>query len=82
VVKYKLSFSINIPRLLIITSIMMKLSLFIPFRYIKPITVAAPSEAWNVFAHANTGIMGSNPTQGMDVCVYSVFVLGTGLAMG
>jgi hypothetical protein len=28
------------------------------------------------------GIVGSNPTQGMDVCVYSVFVLGSGLAEG
>jgi hypothetical protein len=29
------------------------------------------------FARSNTGIVGSNPTQGMDiyVCVYSVFVL-------
>jgi hypothetical protein len=27
------------------------------------------------FARSNTGIMGSNPTRGMDyVCVYSVFV--------
>jgi hypothetical protein len=26
--------------------------------------------------------MGSNPTQGMGVCVYSVFVLGSGLATG
>jgi hypothetical protein len=39
--------------------------------------VAARSKAWTVLAHSNTGIMGSNPTQGMDVCVcvYSVFVL-------
>jgi hypothetical protein len=32
-----------------------------------------------------TGIVGSNPTQSMDVCVYSVFVLsfvGSGLAKG
>jgi hypothetical protein len=28
-----------------------------------------------VFALSNTGIVGSNPTQGMDVYVYSVFVL-------
>jgi hypothetical protein len=28
-----------------------------------------------VFACWNTGIVGSNPIQGMDVCVYSVFVL-------
>jgi hypothetical protein len=42
-----------------------------------PITVAARSEAWTVFTRSNTGIVGSNPTQGMDVCmcVYSVSVL-------
>jgi hypothetical protein len=40
-------------------------------------TVAALSEAWTVFARSNTAIVGSNPTQGMHVCVcvYSVFVL-------
>jgi hypothetical protein len=42
-----------------------------------PITVAARCKAWTVFARPSTGIVGSNPTQGMDVCicVYSVFVL-------
>jgi hypothetical protein len=42
-----------------------------------PITVVALSKAWTVFAQSNAGIVGSNPTQGMDVCVcvYSVFVL-------
>jgi hypothetical protein len=42
-----------------------------------PITVAARSMAWTVFACSEAGIVGSNPTQGMDVCVrvYSVFVL-------
>jgi hypothetical protein len=41
------------------------------------ITVAARSKALNVFARSNAGIVGSNPTQGMDVCIvciYSVFV--------
>jgi hypothetical protein len=37
--------------------------------YVAPITVAAQSEVWTVFAHSNTGSMGSNPTQGMDVFV-------------
>jgi hypothetical protein len=39
--------------------------------------VAALSKARTVFARSNAGIVGSNPTQGMDVCVcvYSVFVL-------
>jgi hypothetical protein len=39
--------------------------------------VAAQCKAWTVFARSKAGIVGSNPTQGMDVCVcvYSVFVL-------
>jgi hypothetical protein len=53
----------------------------------EPITVAATSKAWIVFARSNTGIVHSNPTRGVDVCVcvYSVCVvlfLGSGLAMG
>jgi hypothetical protein len=42
------------------------------------ITVAERSQAKTVFVRSNAGIVGSNPTQGMDVCivcVYSVFVL-------
>jgi hypothetical protein len=38
------------------------------------ITVAARSKAENVFAHSKTGIVVSNPTQDMGVCVYSVCV--------
>jgi hypothetical protein len=40
-----------------------------------PIRMAARSKSWTVFARSNAGIVGSNPTQGMDVwvCVYSVF---------
>jgi hypothetical protein len=34
-----------------------------------PITVAAPSKAWTVFSRSKAGIVDSNPTQGMDVCV-------------
>jgi hypothetical protein len=39
------------------------------YRYIKarPITVAAQSEAWTVSAHSDAVIIGSNPTQGIDV---------------
>jgi hypothetical protein len=33
------------------------------------ITAAARSKTWIVFASSNAGIVGSNPTQGMDVCV-------------
>jgi hypothetical protein len=31
---------------------------------------------------SNAGIEGSNPPRGIGVCVYSVFVLGSGFAMG
>jgi hypothetical protein len=34
----------------------------------QPVTVDARFKAWNVFARLNTGIVGSNPTRGMDVC--------------
>jgi hypothetical protein len=47
-----------------------------------PIAVATPSAAWNVFARSNTGIVGSNPTRGMDVRVYCVFVLSSSLPTG
>jgi hypothetical protein len=45
------------------------------------------SREWNLMfaAHSNAGIMGSNPTRGMDVCVFIVFVwscVGNGLATG
>jgi hypothetical protein len=36
--------------------------------YFVPIPVAARSKAW-VFGRSLTGIAGSNPTGGMDVCV-------------
>jgi hypothetical protein len=45
---------------------------------ILPVTVAARSKVWTIFARSEAGIVGSNLTQGMDVwCVYvySVFVL-------
>jgi hypothetical protein len=35
--------------------------------YNTPVTVAARSKAWTVFAHSDAGIVGSNPTQSMDV---------------
>jgi hypothetical protein len=54
---------------------------------LRPITVAARSKAWTVFAHSNPGIVGSNFTQGRDVCVrlfcvYVVLCVGSGLATG
>jgi hypothetical protein len=52
-----------------------------------PITVVARSKASTVFAHTNAVIVGSNPTQGMDVCmrlfcVCVVLCVGSGLATG
>jgi hypothetical protein len=52
-----------------------------------PITVTAQSRAWTLFARSNAGIVGSNPTQGMDVClrffcVCVVLCEDSGLATG
>jgi hypothetical protein len=40
-----------------------------------PLTAAARCKGWNIFACSNAGIVGSNPTEGMDIflrlfCVY------------
>jgi hypothetical protein len=39
--------------------------------------MAARSKAWTVFPRSDARIVGSNPSQSMDVCVcvYSVFVI-------
>jgi hypothetical protein len=42
--------------------------------------VAARSKASTVFSRSKAGIVDPNPTRGMDVYVYSVFVFGSGLA--
>jgi hypothetical protein len=34
-----------------------------------PITMAAQSKARTVLAAQNTGVVGSNPTRGVDVCM-------------
>jgi hypothetical protein len=49
--------------------------------------VAARSKAWTAFARSNAGIVGSNPTQGMDICmrlfcVCVALCVGSGLASG
>jgi hypothetical protein len=54
---------------------------------VKPITVAERSKAWTVFARSNAGIVGSNLTEGKDVCVRlfcvgGVLCVGSGLATG
>jgi hypothetical protein len=53
----------------------------------RPITVAARSKAWIVFARSNAGIVGSNPSQDMNVClrlfcVCVILCVGIGLATG
>jgi hypothetical protein len=47
------------------------------YEKLAPITVAVRSEACTAFARSKAGIVGSNPTQGMDVYVrvYFVFLL-------
>jgi hypothetical protein len=52
-----------------------------------PIAVAARSKTWSLFAPSNAAIVGSNPTQGIDVCVRLfcvcfVLCVGSGLATG
>jgi hypothetical protein len=47
------------------------------------ITVASRSKTWSFFGRSNIGIVGSNPSRGMDISLYLVFVLscvGSGLA--
>jgi hypothetical protein len=51
----------------------------------QPITVAARSKTWTVFARPYAGIAGTNPTQVMDICVRLFYVcvvlcVGSGLA--
>jgi hypothetical protein len=43
--------------------------------------VAARSKAETVFARSNAGIVGSNPAQGMDVCVL-LFCVCVALCVG
>jgi hypothetical protein len=57
------------------------------FIQIEPITVAAGSKARTIFARSNTGVMDSNPTRSMDVCLRLIcdcvfLCVGRGLATG
>jgi hypothetical protein len=48
-----------------------------------PVTVAARSKARTVFSRSNARIVGSNPTQRMDVCLCLFCVcIGSGIAPG
>jgi hypothetical protein len=41
----------------------------------RTIKVTALCKAWTVFARSDGGIMGSNLTQDLDVCLFFVFVV-------
>jgi hypothetical protein len=53
-----------------------------PYLDISPITVAVLTTAWTVFASSNTGIVGSNPTRGVDVCLRLFCVHAVALRRG
>jgi hypothetical protein len=62
--------------------------LFLPLHlYFWPITETARSKAWTVFDRSNAEIVGSNPSQGTNVCVHLfcvrvVLCVGSALAKG
>jgi hypothetical protein len=61
--------------------------LFYDLLLARQITVAEQSKVWTLFAHSNTGIVGSNPTRIMDVyvrlfLVCVVLCVGSGIATG
>jgi hypothetical protein len=49
---------------------------------VQPITVAVRSKALTIITGSNTGIEGSNPSQGMDVCCVRLFCVGRGPVQG
>jgi hypothetical protein len=49
--------------------------IFMKFKEFEPVTVAERSKAYTVFACSEAGILGSNPTQGMDIWYVYVFIL-------
>jgi hypothetical protein len=65
----------------------MVFNILIHIRRQLPITVAAWSKAQIVFARSKAGIVGSNPTEGTEVCVRLICIcvvlyVGSGLATG
>jgi hypothetical protein len=46
-----------------------------PYRDSRPVTVAALSKAWTLFARSDARIVGSNPTQDMIVWCVHAFIL-------
>jgi hypothetical protein len=54
----------------IVSSASLTFSLFLVHKlFFRPITAAERSEAQNVFTRSGTGIVGSNPSRGIDVCL-------------
>jgi hypothetical protein len=45
------------------------------FERVKPASPVTVAEACTVFARSEAGIVGSNPTQDIDVCYVYVFIL-------
>jgi hypothetical protein len=61
--------------------------IWIDYKYSSPITVVMRSKEWTVYHRLNTGIVGSNPTRDMDICVRLfcvcvVLCVGRGLVRG
>jgi hypothetical protein len=59
----------------------------VPLNSVTPIRTTARCKAWNVLTLSNAGIVGSNPSWDIDVCVRllrvcAVLCAGSGLALG
>jgi hypothetical protein len=64
-----------------------KLIIYCCVKWKRPVMMAAWPKAWTVFARSNTGVMGLNPTRGMDVhvclcCVCAILCVGSGFVTG
>jgi hypothetical protein len=68
------------------TVYMIKLAYFTTILLTVPVPVVVRFKARTVFDRSNTGIVGSNPARGMDVCPrffwVMLFCVDTGLALG
>jgi hypothetical protein len=86
-------------KLMLITTVFITLTIYIGVNWARTSQIVsfsrlfchsftvARSKAWTVLTSSNTGIVGSTPTQGMDICLrlYSIWVVlcaGSDLATG
>jgi hypothetical protein len=53
---------------------MLKITYLFIILYPEPTTVAVLSKAWIIFASSDAGVMSSNPTEDMDVCVCALIL--------